>query len=48
VLGPVPAARNEPANLPVSIRMIAQIKAVPEAAVVEAVLENTRRLYGPW
>jgi TatD DNase family protein len=46
VLGPEGQTRNEPANLPVSIRMIAQIKAVSEAAVVEAVVENTRRLYG--
>jgi Tat protein secretion system quality control protein TatD with DNase activity len=46
VLGPVPKIRNEPANLPVSIQAIAQIKAIPEAAVREAVAENTRRLYG--
>ena len=48
VLGPTPAARNEPANLSVSIQTIAQIKDVPEAAVMEAVSENTRRLYGVW
>ena len=48
VLGPVPQTRNEPANLSVSIQTIAQIKAVPEAAVPEAVSENTRRLYGVW
>jgi len=48
VLGPIPAARNEPANLSVSIRAIAQIKNVPEEAVMEAVSENTRRLYGVW
>lgn len=48
VLGPVPAARNEPANLLVSIRTIAQIKNIPEAAVIEAVAENTRCLYGLW
>ena len=48
VLGPIPAARNEPANLSVSIRAIAQIKALPEEAVMEAVSENTRRLYGVW
>ncbi len=46
VLGPVPNARNEPANLPVSIRAIAQIKAIPEEAVRAAVAENTHRLYG--
>ena len=48
VLGPVPQTRNEPANLSVSIQTIAQIKGVPEAAVMEAVSENTRRLYGVW
>ena len=37
VLGPTPAARNEPANLSVSIQTIAHIKDVPEAAVMEAV-----------
>ena len=45
VLGPAPRTRNEPANLPVSIQAIAQIKAIPEQAVMEAVAENTRRLY---
>jgi len=48
VLGPTPAARNEPANLSVSIQTIAQIKDVPEAAVMEAVSENARHLYGEW
>ena len=46
VLGPLPSERNEPANIPVAVRAIAEIKAVPEAAVVEAVMENTARLYG--
>lgn len=45
VLGPVPRTRNEPSNLPVSIQAIAQIKAIPEQAVMETVAENTRRLY---
>ena len=45
VLGPEPQTRNEPANLLLSIQAIAQIKAIPEQAVVEAVTENTRRLY---
>lgn len=48
VLGPIPSARNEPANLSVSIRAIAQIKDLPEEAVVEAIADNTRRLYGVW
>ena len=46
VLGPVPNMRNEPANLSVSIQAIAQIKDVSEKAVIEAVAENTQRLYG--
>jgi TatD DNase family protein len=46
VLGPEPQTRNEPANLPVAIQAIARIKAISEAAVREAVLENTERLYG--
>jgi Tat protein secretion system quality control protein TatD with DNase activity len=46
VLGPEPGTRNEPANLPVSIRAIAAIKDIPEARVVEAVVKNTRKLYG--
>jgi TatD DNase family protein len=46
VLGPVPQTRNEPANLSVSIEAIAQIKDVPKEAVIEAVSENTCRLYG--
>ena len=45
VLGPVPDARNEPANLSVSIRAIARIKETAEEAVRAAVIENTRRLY---
>jgi TatD DNase family protein len=46
VLGPEPHVRNEPANLPVSIRAIAEIKDIPEARVVAAVVANTRALYG--
>ena len=46
VLGPEPRVRNEPANLPVSIRVIAEIKDIPEARVVAAVVANTRALYG--
>lgn len=46
VLGPEPHIRNEPGNLSVSIQAIAQIKGLSETAVREAVVENTRRLYG--
>ena len=46
VLGPVPKERNEPANLSIAIQAIAQIKGISEEAVVNAVSENTERLYG--
>lgn len=46
VLGPDPKTRNEPANLVHSLEAIAHIKEIAVAAVVEAVVENTRRLYG--
>ena len=46
VLGPEPHVRNEPANLVVPVRAIAEIKNVPEEQVVEAVVANTRKLYG--
>ena len=46
VLGPDPKQRNEPANIVVSIKAIAEIKNVNEREVIEAVAENTKRLYG--
>jgi len=46
VLGPDPAERNEPANAVVSVEMIAEIKNLHSQEVAEAVLENTRQLYG--
>ena len=46
VLGPEPGARNEPANLAISIRAIAEIKTISEAHVVDAVVANTHKLYG--
>jgi TatD DNase family protein len=45
VLGPDPRARNEPANAVIAVKTIAELKRVSEAEVVEAVTENTRRLY---
>jgi TatD DNase family protein len=47
VLGPDPQQRNEPANSILAIDAIADLKNVPREAVVEAVMDNTRRLYGP-
>ncbi|MBW2411666.1 MAG: TatD family hydrolase [Deltaproteobacteria bacterium] len=46
VLGPTRDERNEPANVLISINAVAEIKGVSEAKVIEAVTENTRRLYG--
>jgi TatD DNase family protein len=45
VLGPEPGARNEPANVAVSVRAIAELKGLSEAEVVEAIVENQLRLF---
>lgn len=47
VLGPDPARRNEPSNLGVTLRVLADIKGVSEEALAEVVAENERRLFGP-
>ena len=46
VLGPDPKKRNEPANIEISVKAIAELKHVEVDAVIEAVSENARRLYG--
>jgi TatD DNase family protein len=46
VLGPDPAVRNEPANIIQAIEAIAAIKDIPRQQAVEALQENTRKLYG--
>ncbi len=46
VLGPSPNERNEPANLSLSIKAIAELKDVAEAEVIAAVSDNTEKLYG--
>jgi TatD DNase family protein len=46
VLGPDPNTRNEPANLLVAARAIAEIKERSLESVLERVKENTRQLYG--
>jgi len=46
VLGPEPGTRNEPANVKISIKAIAEIKGKTIDLVTEAVAENTGRLYG--
>ncbi len=45
VLGPEPKIRNEPANLSIGARAIAEIKGLPLESVLKAVRENTRLLY---
>lgn len=45
VLGTEPGMRNEPANLPVAVRSIAEIKGLPKSDVVRSVIENTRQIY---
>lgn len=45
VLGPDADERNEPANIPIVIDAIAEIKDVPTEEVREYALDNTRRLY---
>jgi TatD DNase family protein len=45
VLGPVPGVRNEPANVARVPDVVAEIKEVDPSRVVEAVRENTHRLY---
>ena len=46
VLGPDPAERNVPANIVVVIDAIAELQGIKRDGVIEAVHENTRRLYG--
>jgi Tat protein secretion system quality control protein TatD with DNase activity len=45
-LGPSPNERNEPANLPLSIKAIAELKDVAEEEVIATVSDNTEKLYG--
>lgn len=47
VLGPEPGQRNEPANLVLSLRAIAELKDVPEPEVRAACAANSRALFGP-
>jgi len=46
VLGPEPHTRNEPANVRVSARAIAELRGIEERAVLEATTLNARRLFG--
>ena len=46
VLGPEPQQRNEPGNITISIKAIAESKDIAEEAVIEAICENTLHMYG--
>lgn len=46
VLGPSAGERNEPANAVISLDAIAELKKVSQAEVIEAVFNNTLRLFG--
>jgi TatD DNase family protein len=46
VLGPSPEKRNEPSNVLIVVDAIAEIKNISREEVIEAVFENTCRLYG--
>jgi len=45
VLGPDPAARNEPANVVVACRAVAELKGVSPETVARATTDNARRLF---
>lgn len=45
VLGPTPGERNEPSNIMIAIDGIAELKGVGREEVIEALFDNTRRLY---
>jgi TatD DNase family protein len=47
VLGPSPNERNEPANAMISVNAIAEIKNLGKEEVMEALFDNTCRLFGP-
>ncbi|MFH2008886.1 MAG: TatD family hydrolase [bacterium] len=47
VLGPDREERNEPANVLVSARAVAEIKGLPLEEVLQACAANTRALFGP-
>lgn len=46
VLGPDPAKRNEPANVLTSVHAIAELKNISPKEVLEALWQNSHKLYG--
>lgn len=47
VLGPTSNERNEPANVVLALRAVAEIKGVSEERLLETLAQNAQRLYGP-
>jgi TatD DNase family protein len=45
VLGPDPAVRNEPANLAIACRAVAELKGVSPETVARVTTDNARRLF---
>lgn len=45
VLGPSPDQRNEPANIPITVKTISELKEISQEELSEALAANTRRLY---
>jgi len=46
VLGPEPRARNEPANLPLAVRAVAELKGLAAEEVAEATFQNALEFFG--
>lgn len=45
VLGPSLKQRNEPANIPIAVKAISELKEISQEELIEALAANTRRLY---
>jgi TatD DNase family protein len=46
-MGPEPATRNEPANVPRAVAVMAALRGISEAAMTEAIAENFTTLFRP-
>ncbi|MGD9260909.1 MAG: TatD family hydrolase [Desulfobacterales bacterium] len=46
VLGPDPQKRNEPSNVTIPIKAIAELENINEVEVIDAIADNTKILYG--
>ncbi|HEB10112.1 MAG TPA: hypothetical protein ENI06_02725 [Spirochaetales bacterium] len=45
VLGPSLKQRNEPANIPIAVKAISELKEISQEELIGALAANTRRLY---